>query len=210
MQRLSHSSLAFFHLYARISAHTASLLSQRCHLDLWSLSEAHWSGAELHSGIPASAAVELCPLLRQMCLSVSQYPIYYFINESKSWSEAQMFCRKYYTDLATVNHMRDLERLRAAAGGQTDVWTGLYQASDKLADRKWLWSQPDVEYKLETDWKIGEPTDGENENCAIIYRDGKWIDTGCEVLRVCFICHNVRDYVCVDVGQLMCLMFTGQ
>ncbi|KAK7910403.1 hypothetical protein WMY93_015087 [Mugilogobius chulae] len=48
--------------------------------------------------------------------SVSQDHVYHFINEEKSWAEAQTFCRKYYTDLATVNHMRDLERLRAAAG----------------------------------------------------------------------------------------------
>ncbi|KAK7910397.1 hypothetical protein WMY93_015081 [Mugilogobius chulae] len=136
-----------------------------------------------------------------MCLSVSQDHVYHFINEPKSWAEAQTFCRKYYTDLATVNHMRDLERLRAAAGGQTDVWTGLHQTSDKLADRKWLWSQPDVKYKLETMWKIGEPTDDVNENCAVIYRDGKWIDIGCETLRSCFICYNETSNTTVLINE---------
>ncbi|KAK7910399.1 hypothetical protein WMY93_015083 [Mugilogobius chulae] len=127
-----------------------------------------------------------------MCLSVSQDHVYHFINESKkSWAEAQTFCRKYYTDLATVNHMRDLERLRAAADGQTDVWIGLNQTSDDLADRKWLWSQPEVEYRLETKWDSNEPTDGPDENCAVI-SGGKWIDTGCEsaTSRSCFICYN--------------------
>ncbi|KAK7910402.1 hypothetical protein WMY93_015086 [Mugilogobius chulae] len=129
----------------------------------------------------------------QMRLSVSQNLMYHFINGPKSWAEAQTFCRKHYTDLATVNHMRDLERLRAAADGQTDVWIGLYQTSDKLADRKWHWSQPEVKYnEAEAEWWTGEPNDGEGvapESCVAISSDKKWADAPCH-WTCYFVCYD--------------------
>ncbi|KAK7910417.1 hypothetical protein WMY93_015101 [Mugilogobius chulae] len=106
---------------------------------------------------------------------------YYFINEPKSWDEAQMFCRKYYKDLATVNNIKDLERLRAAAYGQTDVWIGLYQTSDDLTDRKWHWSQPEVKYSY-SEWSSGEPSDsGSNpiqleEGFPYLFGSGTWLE----------------------------------
>ncbi|KAK7938541.1 hypothetical protein WMY93_001867 [Mugilogobius chulae] len=42
-------------------------VDERCHLNSWSLWEADWGGAELNSGIPASAAVlPVCPLPRKI------------------------------------------------------------------------------------------------------------------------------------------------
>ncbi|KAK7910400.1 hypothetical protein WMY93_015084 [Mugilogobius chulae] len=149
--------------------------------------------------------VKMQPLLfllvfGQMCLSVSQNLMYHFINESKSWAEAQTFCRKYHTDLATVKHMRDLERLRAAADGQTDVWTGLYQTSDDLADRKWLWSQPEVKYKLENKWNANKPTDDPAVNCAVINNDGYWTDSDCQnTFR--FLCYDETSKTTVLVDE---------
>uniref|UniRef100_A0A8C6SUY6 C-type lectin domain-containing protein n=1 Tax=Neogobius melanostomus TaxID=47308 RepID=A0A8C6SUY6_9GOBI len=91
------------------------------------------------------------------CNSLSENHVYHLINKTKSWSDAQQYCRKYYTDLATVNDMTDQERLKEAAEGK-QVWIGLYQMSDK--QREWHWSQPGVKYnKSDTKWKTGEPSD---------------------------------------------------
>uniref|UniRef100_A0AAV2IYX3 C-type lectin domain-containing protein n=1 Tax=Knipowitschia caucasica TaxID=637954 RepID=A0AAV2IYX3_KNICA len=113
----------------------------------------------------------LSVLLSQLCLSVSLDLQYHFIDKNMSWSEAQSHCREFYTDLASVNNMKDLKNLKAAANGRTDAWIGLHQTSDKLTDRKWHWSQPTVRYKEGHDtWQSGQPNDaGGPQNCVGIF-----------------------------------------
>ncbi|XP_072315507.1 C-type lectin domain family 10 member A-like [Eucyclogobius newberryi] len=110
----------------------------------------------------------------QICFSASEDLEYHFIKEPKTWEEAQTFCRKFYTDLAKVKNMKELERLRAAADGGTDVWIGLHQTSDQ--NKKWHWSQPEVQYNEgEAEWKEGQPDDeGGVENCVIRQFDVKY------------------------------------
>ncbi|XP_041634936.1 putative C-type lectin domain family 20 member A [Cheilinus undulatus] len=80
---------------------------------------------------------------------------YHFINESRSWDEAQKYCRENYTDLATVSNRTDLDRL-SELEAQTDAWIGLY--------RKYHWSSAEVEMKhINTSmWNSDEPNDSGN------------------------------------------------
>uniref|UniRef100_A0A673CIL5 C-type lectin domain-containing protein n=1 Tax=Sphaeramia orbicularis TaxID=375764 RepID=A0A673CIL5_9TELE len=64
---------------------------------------------------------------------------YHFIKEEKTWSEAQEYCRKHFTDLATVNNLSDLDILcDQVQRAQFDyVWVGLrYTCSLDL----WYWA----------------------------------------------------------------------
>ncbi|KAM6894150.1 C-type mannose receptor 2-like [Lycodopsis pacificus] len=92
---------------------------------------------------------------------------YHYVEESKSWDEAQKYCRDHYTDLATVFDMTDMNRLHDSARNQGDAWIGLHKQNN--VNRTWLWSLPGVEFNdSETEWADGEPTDGNNnrENCV--------------------------------------------
>uniref|UniRef100_A0AAV2KSV3 C-type lectin domain-containing protein n=1 Tax=Knipowitschia caucasica TaxID=637954 RepID=A0AAV2KSV3_KNICA len=144
-------------------------------------------------------------VLGQLCWSVSLDLQYHFIDKNMSWSEAQSHCREFYTDLASVNDMKDLKNLKAAANGSTDAWIGLYQTSDNLTDKKWHWSQPTVRYTLRvrhSPWKPGQPDDyGGTENCGMMYSDGLWNDYYCDDKLSCFICYNESSNTTVMIND---------
>ncbi|XP_051800733.1 asialoglycoprotein receptor 2-like [Acanthochromis polyacanthus] len=75
-----------------------------------------------------------------LCSGLHQYQ---FIDEPKTWSEAQQYCREKFTDLATVDNMEDVDQLIAAAGSgySGKVWIGLYDNSSS-----WAWSMTDDGY----------------------------------------------------------------
>ncbi len=65
---------------------------------------------------------------------------YHFVNESKSWTEAQRYCRQNYTDLATINNMEEMNRLINTVNGSYSgsVWIWLYDDVNS-----WRWSLED-------------------------------------------------------------------
>ncbi|KAI9546270.1 hypothetical protein NQZ68_028686 [Dissostichus eleginoides] len=89
---------------------------------------------------------------------------YHFIQEEKTWDEAQSYCREHYTDLATVSDMRDLERLTNSSQ-TTDAWIGLRSINER-AIKEWHWSLPG-EHPTECDpgcapeWHTDEPNNAE-------------------------------------------------
>ncbi|XP_039667422.1 L-selectin-like [Perca fluviatilis] len=66
---------------------------------------------------------------------------YHFIGEKKTWKEAQEYCRKYHTDLATVANQTDMQRLQNHPKYQAGAWIGLHENTTKIV---WRWSQPEV------------------------------------------------------------------
>jgi Lectin C-type domain len=72
------------------------------------------------------------------------------------------------------------------------AWVGLTQASTATTpDAGWSWNNATpLTY---TNWRAGKPDDaggGENgqEQCALIFNDGTWDDTGCGAIATPFIC----------------------
>lgn len=117
-----------------------------------------------------------------MCVCVCVYSTGYFhqyhlILESKTWTEAQRYCREKYTDLATVDNMEDMNRLMAAGKGYSgEAWLGLVRANRG----SWQWSNGsrDLPY---TNWAPTEPNDIDGtENCVVINSLGKWNDLPCQ------------------------------
>ncbi|XP_027894821.1 C-type mannose receptor 2-like [Xiphophorus couchianus] len=110
---------------------------------------------------------------------------FHYINENKTWTEAQQYCRENHTDLATVTNMKDMERLISVSLGDIkEAWIGLYD--QRNVNRTWYWSLPGVEFKKsETNWAPGEPNNlgSEGQNCGIIWKDDsnflKWADLSC-------------------------------
>uniref|UniRef100_A0A3B1JNN3 C-type lectin domain-containing protein n=1 Tax=Astyanax mexicanus TaxID=7994 RepID=A0A3B1JNN3_ASTMX len=124
---------------------------------------------------------------------------YHFVNENKTWTEAQNYCRQNYTDLATINNMDEMKKLNETLKGKGGefVWIGLNRGDTG----KWRWSLPDGNFYTVGDkdqnWRNGEPNNlGGKEFCAAMYeQDGKWFDENCEKKHTS-VCFNGKNFYC--------------
>uniref|UniRef100_A0A3Q4H920 C-type lectin domain-containing protein n=1 Tax=Neolamprologus brichardi TaxID=32507 RepID=A0A3Q4H920_NEOBR len=104
---------------------------------------------------------------------------FYLINGAKIWADAQSYCRRNYTNLATIGSQDDMQRLVnmvSASGVTAEMWIGLTQTGPAA----WLWSVGEtqisdgvVEY---SNWaSLPSSTD----NCGGMRDDGKWFSAPC-------------------------------
>uniref|UniRef100_A0A3B3TUB9 C-type lectin domain-containing protein n=1 Tax=Poecilia latipinna TaxID=48699 RepID=A0A3B3TUB9_9TELE len=95
------------------------------------------------------------------CFMDCQLYEFLYINENKTWTEAQQYCREKHTDLVTVTNMKDMKRLiNISAGRQSEAWIGLYDQTHGTRT-------------CETNWNpsTSEPSDsGGVENCGFMWK----------------------------------------
>nr|XP_020515656.1 macrophage mannose receptor 1-like [Labrus bergylta] len=113
---------------------------------------------------------------------------YYFVYEAKNMTEALSYCRDKYTDLASIDNMKDVELLNTKADSKRMVsyshlaWIGLYDDVES-----WRWSLSDRSFYKPGEstfrhWSSGEPNNKRGvKHCGQMYT-GLWNDVPCEKL----------------------------
>lgn len=60
-----------------------------------------------------------------------------FVAQKLSWFEAQLHCRKFHTDLASVRNAKENREIQLLAKNQA-VWIGLYRCGEYFWDDHFL------------------------------------------------------------------------
>ncbi|KAL6491169.1 hypothetical protein MHYP_G00015140 [Metynnis hypsauchen] len=119
----------------------------------------------------------------------------YVVNESKTWTDAQKYCRENFTDLVTVESKEEMEAVKAVLKGG-DFWIGLKQ-EDRNDKTIWIWS--DGSSSSYRNWKTGEPNGGGGEMCVQLVQNSeyRWNDAGCH-WSYPFICYKMTSLILIN------------
>ncbi|KAK1135320.1 macrophage mannose receptor 1-like [Acipenser oxyrinchus oxyrinchus] len=91
---------------------------------------------------------------------------YSLIEERKTWTEAQQYCREHHTDLVSIKNASENEEIVKKAQGKP-FWIGLF-------NEPWKWSHQGDSYTFHY-WSNGEPNNFEGvENCVAMSKTGEW------------------------------------
>nr|XP_055057226.1 macrophage mannose receptor 1-like [Misgurnus anguillicaudatus] len=102
----------------------------------------------------------------------------------KNWTDAQSYCRRYYTDLATIHNSQEQQQIRAVVGDGF-YWMGLYIEF-------WQWSDKwNLTFR---NWEAGHPFISSGDCVAMSTIDsGKWVQD---------ICYQKYNFICYGEDRL--------
>ncbi|XP_037389951.1 macrophage mannose receptor 1-like [Pygocentrus nattereri] len=131
---------------------------------------------------------------------------FYVVNEKKTWTDAQKYCRENFTDLATIESQEEMNALLPVLNGKTGYfWIGLRQKENANntcfqgapaglpmtsgVNRCWTWS--DGSYFSYSKWNSGEPNNAGTDNCGDLRSANRyrWNDGLCSYTNQ-FVCYN--------------------
>uniref|UniRef100_A0A3P8TQG4 C-type lectin domain-containing protein n=1 Tax=Amphiprion percula TaxID=161767 RepID=A0A3P8TQG4_AMPPE len=104
-----------------------------------------------------------------------------------TWEEAQSYCRKFHTDLASTRNAEEKTRVQQAVTGNVFAFVGLYR-------RTWPSWSDGTEHKFKN-WLTGRPlaNTGDCATSLIGAADaGKWVEDHCDQ-KLPFMCHYALD-----------------
>uniref|UniRef100_A0A8C7X886 C-type lectin domain-containing protein n=1 Tax=Oryzias sinensis TaxID=183150 RepID=A0A8C7X886_9TELE len=148
--------------------------------------------------ISESLHMEIVSTRHKSCISGSRFPLrqYHYVNILLNWSEAQLYCREKYTDLATFDSLDDLNRLKADFS-YSWAWIGLHddpvawKTSMGNKSNSWRWSA--TGQTSTTGYQSWARTNLDyldaKETCVTMNGVGLWNDLTCNASHT-FLCFN--------------------
>ncbi|XP_063043719.1 macrophage mannose receptor 1-like [Engraulis encrasicolus] len=119
---------------------------------------------------------------------------FYVVKANKTWTEAQQYCRARFTDLATIDNMAEVDKIKSMMIQDKDIGVGVWIGLKWNGSSQWQWSLADEGFYGENEtkfwnWDIGQTDSRPGEDCGCIDQEGKWHNCTC-TKRCGFICYN--------------------
>ncbi|XP_062353090.1 E-selectin [Cinclus cinclus] len=132
---------------------------------------------------------------------------YHYSDTNMTYREAELWCRKKYTNLVAIQNKEEIKHLNAFLPFNPGYyWIGIRKINDV-----WTWTGTNKELTEEArNWASGEPNGkGNNEDCVEIYikrgkDDGKWNDEQCEKKKVA-LCYTASCNPSLCSGHGECI-----
>ncbi|XP_029361078.1 macrophage mannose receptor 1-like [Echeneis naucrates] len=129
--------------------------------------------------------------------SYKRFIDYYHVDQPKTWTDAQKYCREKYTDLLSIESNDDLRLMNSVSVPTTWSWIGLHDDPKSWKgvmgkdENSWRWSATsETSENGFQNWAPTEPNNlGSNQHCVRISPEGEWIDMRCTE-RFQFVCYN--------------------
>ncbi|KAK6470011.1 macrophage mannose receptor 1-like, partial [Huso huso] len=124
---------------------------------------------------------------------------YHFVEDRKSWFDAQSYCRENHTDLATIESQEEADNLsKTRDNGKNEAWIGLYRDVKK----NWQWSNSDavIINNLEAAHDIIKKSDITKESCVKVENHGKWTNEHCSE-KNSFMCYKGKPDKCSNASE---------
>ncbi|KAK1880363.1 E-selectin [Dissostichus eleginoides] len=123
---------------------------------------------------------------------------YHYVSDSKTWADAQSYCRENFDDLATINNEDENVKLMSVSQSTGRyVWIGLYDNFEA-----WKWALGDTDFNNGFSyWETDEPNNKHTtEGCTVMTTAGRWQDYRCwmTVLSVCYNEPGPTKYILVE------------
>ncbi|KAI4874796.1 hypothetical protein NFI96_028570, partial [Prochilodus magdalenae] len=187
------------------SGRTGDILTTLMNLDEAHIIDSAVDGPEVYSYgmLRAVMSSALCVLLlfsALWTLSLCGTRHFHLVNEQKTWTEAQSYCREKFTDLATIESQQEMDALIAVLNGTGEhSWIGLRQTVPPNS-RNWTWS--DGSNFSYTYWTTGDPNGGVGDNCVQLLNgpEYRWNDAGCKWPNP-FICYEELPLILINQNK---------
>uniref|UniRef100_A0A3B4G5X6 Si:dkey-28d5.13 n=1 Tax=Pundamilia nyererei TaxID=303518 RepID=A0A3B4G5X6_9CICH len=133
--------------------------------------------------------VSACGVLRKFVCQGTHTGDFIFVNESKSWWDAQSHCRGLPSDLVSIHSEAENMAVLNVSASQT-VWIGLFKDP-------WKWSDgSNSSFRF---WRASQPSYLSNQDCvAAVFQDnGKWNKQSCSN-QLNFVCHGEGNMILIQ------------
>ncbi|XP_058865231.1 macrophage mannose receptor 1-like [Acipenser ruthenus] len=122
---------------------------------------------------------------------------YTLIEEPKTWTEAQQYCREHHTDLVSIKSASENEDLVKKAQGKA-FWIGLF-------NNAWKWSRQSYNYTFHN-WDNEEPNNvGGSEGCVVMDYSGTWKDISCSSKLPFICCYATGSFLIYNTDHNKCV-----
>ncbi|KAM9477313.1 putative C-type lectin domain family 20 member A [Clarias gariepinus] len=121
--------------------------------------------------------------------------LYHAVRHLRNWTDAQVYCRKRFTDLATVDSVNNVSSVMS----QVDpIYTGvLWIGLQRATTTRWCWSTGDEPLSDYYNWAVGMPS---SSGQCVSNMNGLWSNANCQTLQY-FVCYSGKGYIRVNIAK---------